>query len=275
LRLARFDLIGQLGEGPVVKKELRRLRRFWRRAPEQRQAAPPSPIHVPPVEGAAILWVQPTGVKRYHRGFHCRDKACGHYTKVNMPADQIAEYERICGDDHEWPEPRPTITCKCGAVVEMNSAGLDTEYQAPSTGEVFERLRELPPGAVWAQQPWQERGLHNWISHRDAEGNPFPKPKKGRGQSIRFLDRPHPDDGRVLVCRLPDGHDWVIDSRCNNCPLPLDDEHWCWNRSGRPEDGTLDVRKGKPGQTTCSAGAGSIRTGRWHGFLHSGALKTC
>jgi hypothetical protein len=226
-----------------------------------------------PPEGIPILWVEPTGVERYHRGYHCPE--CKAFTEENMPEEAIEEYRRICAPEWQWPEPRPTITCKCGATVAMNSAGLDAEYHAPSTGEVFERLRDLPPGAVWAQRQWHERGLHNWISNRDSDGQPFPDPPEGEGKRIRFMERPHPDDGRVLICRLPDGHDWVIDSRCNNCDLLLDDEHWCWNRSGRPEDGTLDVRRSKPGQTSCTVGAGSIQTGRWHGYLHNGRLVGC
>lgn len=155
----------------------------------------------------------------------------------------------------------------------MNSAGCDYEYHAPSSGEVFERQCDLPPGAVWAQPVRDHWKLWNWISYRDEDGTPFPPPKEGEGQQCRHVDRPHPDDGRVLIVRLPDGHDWTIDSRCNNCDLLLDDEHWCWNRSGRPEDGTLDVRRSKPGQTSCNVGAGSIQTGRWHGFLHNGVVK--
>jgi hypothetical protein len=255
-----------------VKKELRRAAKKARRAARTIRpdvVVQPS-ITIPP-EGIPILWVEPTGVERYHRGFHCRE--CKAFTEQDMPGEAIEEYRRICAPKWEWPEPRPTIRCKCGATVAMNSAGLDAEYHAPSTGEVFERIRDLPHGAVWAQKVWREdRELNNWISHRDEDGTPFPPPKEGEGGRIRFLDRPHEDDGRVLIVRLPDGHDWEIDSRANNCTLPLDDAHWCWNRSGRPEDRTLDVRKGKPGQTTCGAGGGSIQTGRWHGFLHGGKL---
>jgi hypothetical protein len=48
--------------------------------------------------------------------------------------------------------------------------------------------------------------------------------------------------------------------------------HFCWVRHGRPEDGNLHVDKN--GQT-CSAGGGSIDTGKWHGFLHNGELNPC
>lgn len=78
-------------------------------------------------------------------------------------------------------------------------------------------------------------------------------------------------DGRSLVVRCPDGHDWFIDGRAKNCGSPSDDVHRCWVRHGRPEDGTLHVDKNG---NTCSAGAGSIDTGKWHGFLHHGHLHT-
>ena len=54
--------------------------------------------------------------------------------------------------------------------------------------------------------------------------------------------------------------------------MKTDNVHKCWVRHGRPEDGTLHVDKnGK----TCAAGAGSILTSKWHGFLHNGHLVPC
>jgi hypothetical protein len=50
-----------------------------------------------------------------------------------------------------------------------------------------------------------------------------------------------------------------------------DNIHRCWVRHGRPEDGTLHVDKAG---NTCRAGAGSIDTGKWHGFLHNGELHS-
>jgi hypothetical protein len=76
-------------------------------------------------------------------------------------------------------------------------------------------------------------------------------------------------DGQCLIVRLPGNHDWMIDNRCNNCTLPDDNVHKCWVRHGRPEDGTLHVDKDG---VTCSAGGGSIDTGKWHGFLRNGYL---
>ncbi len=75
-------------------------------------------------------------------------------------------------------------------------------------------------------------------------------------------------DGRSLTVETPGGT-WHIDSRASNCTLPNDNEHKCWVRHGRPEDGTLHVDKNG---LTCSAGAGSIMCGSYHGFLHHGQL---
>lgn len=78
-------------------------------------------------------------------------------------------------------------------------------------------------------------------------------------------------DGRHLFVRCPDGHDWNVDGRANNCTLKDDREHRCWVRHGDPEHPeTLHVDKAG---TTCSAGAGSIQTGAYHGFLHQGQLR--
>lgn len=76
-------------------------------------------------------------------------------------------------------------------------------------------------------------------------------------------------DGRCLVVRCPDGRDWMIDSRASDFTMKDDNTHHRWVRHGRPEDGTLHVDKNG---RTCAAGAGSIDTGKWHGFLHNGEL---
>jgi hypothetical protein len=76
-------------------------------------------------------------------------------------------------------------------------------------------------------------------------------------------------DGQHLTCVLPGGHHWNIDGRASNCTLKDEKTHRCWVRTGRPEDGTLDVGKGGH---TCQAGAGSIAVDGYHGFLRHGAL---
>lgn len=77
-------------------------------------------------------------------------------------------------------------------------------------------------------------------------------------------------DGRCLVVRCPDGHDWIVDGEANNCTRKGDRSHHCWIRHGEPPDVTVD----KDGDT-CLAGAGSILTPKWHGFLRNGVLIPC
>jgi hypothetical protein len=81
----------------------------------------------------------------------------------------------------------------------------------------------------------------------------------------------HWDDhkGPHLMVVLPNGHHWCVDSRASNCDMPDDRKHRCWVRHGNPETG--DVHVDKRG-VTCKAGAGSIKSGNYHGFLHNGYL---
>lgn len=79
-------------------------------------------------------------------------------------------------------------------------------------------------------------------------------------------------DGHHLVCVLPNGHHWHLDQRASNCGRPDNKTHRCWVRHGDPEKGE-PVHVGKNGDT-CSAGAGSILAGEYHGFLHNGVLTT-
>jgi hypothetical protein len=72
-------------------------------------------------------------------------------------------------------------------------------------------------------------------------------------------------DGRSIMVVCPDGHEWCIDSRASNCDMKKDTEHKCWIRHGEPPMLTVD-KNGK----TCGAGAGSIQTPKWHGFLVNG-----
>lgn len=78
-------------------------------------------------------------------------------------------------------------------------------------------------------------------------------------------------DGLNVVCVLPNGNHWWIDSRCSNCTMPTDVLHRCWVRHGTV-GGTVHVDKNGH---TCTAGAGSIISGGWHGFLHNGQLTPC
>ena len=74
--------------------------------------------------------------------------------------------------------------------------------------------------------------------------------------------------GPHLHVILPNGIEWDIDSRANNCTMKDDKEHRCWVRTGTVPNITV----GKNGNT-CKAGAGSIQGGDYHGFLTKGNLQ--
>jgi hypothetical protein len=147
--------------------------------------------------------------------------------------------------DQRWPK-----TCSaCGRPFDDKD-----EYQL-FTKQIYIResdgfrctLADAPPGGCW--DAW-------WISDR----------RKDVPTGCGYMIGP---DHRSLIVKCPDGHEWMIDGRASNCTLPNDNTHHCWVRHGRPEDGTLHVDKNG---NTCAAGAGSIQTPRWHGFLHNGFL---
>lgn len=74
-------------------------------------------------------------------------------------------------------------------------------------------------------------------------------------------------DGIRLTVRTPGG-DWHVDSTASNCTRRRE-PHACWVRHGDPRTGQVHVDKNG---NTCSAGAGSIGVGDYHGFLHHGHL---
>ena len=75
--------------------------------------------------------------------------------------------------------------------------------------------------------------------------------------------------GHLMVI-LPNGREWDTDSRASNCTMKDDKQHRCWVKHGDPPDLHVD----KAGHT-CQAGAGSIMSGDYHGFLHNGELVNC
>jgi hypothetical protein len=108
---------------------------------------------------------------------------------------------------------------------------LHTGAPAPELG-----LAAAPPGATWGAL---------WL------------PEHWRGP-----------DGIALMVRLPNGHDWIVDSEASNCTRK-GEPHQCWVRHGDPRKAEVTVDKDGD---TCAAGAGSILAGDYHGFLHQGVL---
>lgn len=75
-------------------------------------------------------------------------------------------------------------------------------------------------------------------------------------------------DGLAIMCRLPDGEWWRIDSRASNCTMKDDTAHRCWVRHGTVGERLTVDKRGN----SCKAGAGSIQTEAYHGFLEKGRL---
>jgi hypothetical protein len=73
-------------------------------------------------------------------------------------------------------------------------------------------------------------------------------------------------DGRHAIVRLPGRQAQDLMWRASNCGSPQDREHRCWVVHGELPNITVD----KDG-LTCTAGAGSIVTPEWHGFIRAGS----
>lgn len=174
-----------------------------------------------------------------------------HYAKVPLGEFPIRYGEggvTLASWHEDFPEGDPRWPEKC-SYCEHRFEGhpfqgvVDQEpiYRDPATGREWP-LREAPVGAMFYAD-WYPKG---W-------------------------DGP---DGRTLICMVPgiDGKpwEWLVDGRASNCTRPDDWTHRCWVRTGVPPK----VTAGKHGNT-CSAGAGSILTPGWHGFLRDGVLVTC
>lgn len=152
-----------------------------------------------------------------------------------------------CGVDQYDGDPRWPIVCDEGCGYLFTS---DDHWQvltrliyrctvalpgaAANVGD-YMTIEDAPPGAMW---------YADWIGDW------------GRGP-----------DGRSLHVKLPDGHNWNVDGEATNCTRKGDRSHKCWIRDGVPPL----VTAGKDGET-CAAGAGSIQTPGYHGFLRDGVL---
>jgi hypothetical protein len=174
---------------------------------------------------------------RVYESRTCGVLGCG-FCDASIPLDVVDKTRAVSRDsrpsEYEGQWPASCDSCKtpftAAAKYQVFS---EWQYRRSDNGEIV-YLRTLPVGAVY-DAVWDSR--------------------KG-------------PDGRALVCQTPGGS-WSIDNRASNCTMPGDDEHRCWVRHGRPEDGTLHVDKNGH---TCAAGAGSIVAGSYHGFLHNGFL---
>lgn len=182
-------------------------------------------------------------LRRYKSGVEYDCPTAGNFTyhQTFVPLDVVegeeGTWEQIGREDPRWQN-----TCACGyafAETDQWQVFTDGVYRRTDTGEEL-ALRDAPAGAMW-YATWLPKNMY-WDNKTDDH----------------------------LCVRLPDGTDWCVDSRCNNCTLPDDRLHRCWVRAGEPPTVTV----GKSG-VTCAAGAGSIQSPGWHGFLVNGVLKPC
>lgn len=138
-------------------------------------------------------------------------------------------------DDPRWPKQ-----CACGYQFQASDEWqrfVEEVYRRADTGEET-TIRDAPAGAMWyalwMDDVYTPQGKHN------------------------------------LMVKTPGG-DWHIDGQANNCGMPEDrqqQKHHCWIRHGEPPDITVDNAG-----ISCSAGAGSIQCGSYHGFLRQGYLE--
>ena len=144
-------------------------------------------------------------------------------------------FEEIGHEDPRWP--RKCEKCDYEFTEnDLNWQNFTSRMYVAGDGRSWPQ-RELPAGAMYFED-WLPRNFY-WDNKRD----------------------PH------LIVILPNGIEWNVDSRANNCTMPNDRTHRCWSRTGEAPK----VTAGKQ-QPTCAAGAGSILAGSYHGFLQNGEL---
>lgn len=166
-------------------------------------------------------------------GGHYAEAVGGDEVHAEAPTGGHPEAAARLAGDPRWP----AACAQCGRAFEPGDERrvfFRTLYDRGDGGPPC-TIADAPPGAMW-DAPWM--------------------PESMRGP-----------DGRCLFVRLPNGRDWAIDSEANNCTRKGDRTHQCWVRHGEPPRLTVD----KQGDT-CDAGAGSIQSGDYHGYLRGGVL---
>lgn len=208
-----------------------------------------------------VFWLEPTDehrlwLRRYRSGSTCALPDGYHDARVLIGDSPSVELIQPPDDDARWP-----THCACGYAFQPDDERQRFSGQlhrgAPD-GQLY-TLQDAPPGAMW-DAAWRRLG---------GGSDPWTGP-----------------DGISLVVKLPNGSDWMVDSEASNCtrsqwgPTPeyptgkvwRGRTHYCWIRHGDPRTGELHVDKNGE---TCAAGAGSILSGSYHGFLHNSHLSPC
>lgn len=201
--------------------------------------------------GIKCFWLEPTDREKRYLRRYAGKSSCSGPMSYHDAMNFLDESPEVMGPDGMWKDSGQTAEdfkghalwpthCPCGyEFKEEDERQIFTQhlYRRADTGEEM-TLRDAPDGAMW-EATWYS-SVPAWCG----------------------------DDGRAIICRVPTNHDWHIDGPCSNCTRP-NEPHRCWVRHGEPPNLTVD----KNGNT-CSAGAGSILTSTWHGFLRNGELVT-
>lgn len=167
--------------------------------------------------------------------------AWGYHRAIAIVVPQQPKSGEASGDN--WPHDDPRWPAKCQ---DCDYLFVDTDAWQCNRNPLFSRsdtgelvgLMDAPAGALW---------YADWLTTERYKG----------------------PDGRTLCARTPGG-DWIIDSVASNCTLRDDESHRCWMRHGTPPNVTVNKEPEPPFDHTCSAGAGSIQAGAYHGFLTNG-----
>jgi len=214
------------------------------------------------MEPISCFMVEPTGgatvaLRRYTKIGVGEDRAkdCpggGGYHDALYPLEGIVPVElddecifrvdtpEVADDDPRWP----TVCSKCQMpfIDGQDPKQVFTEVlYGDAAGNTWTQ-RELPPGAIW-----EAKWMGDWARINGS--------------------------GPTLVIKLPGGHEWTPGGQASNCGRkgePLG-SHDCWCVHGTAPALTID-KNPEPGRTTCTAGAGSIASRNWHGFLRDGKL---
>lgn len=197
------------------------------------------------------FWLEKTDMERASlrrfvmssRGEKCSGPMGYHHAEVLLGERKISAeaISTLSADEARALHPDWPTSCSCGYEFadedewQIFRAEL---YRRTDTGELM-TLRDAPPGATHDAE---------WLHGKRLHCGP---------------------DGRAIHAKCPDGRWWNIDGRASNCTMPDDKEHKCWIRHGTPE--LCDLTVDKAG-FTCAAGAGSIDTGTYHGFLRAGTF---
>jgi hypothetical protein len=151
--------------------------------------------------------------------------------------------------------------------------GKEADYSAEKWPIVCEHCAApVPPSIISVYKPGDEGiEMHHQVFTSRLYSTGSGKPEPGDIYYVKVHDPGacyywDQCDGMHLHGVCPNGDDWDIDSRASNCTIKQDKSHRCWIRTGSPDQGTLDVSKNG---NTCAAGAGSIQTVGWHGFLRN------